>query len=269
MQLLIGSYLFIIGLACGSFALVLVDRMKTKRNWVSGRSECEYCHHVLHARDLVPLFSWIAQRGKCRYCSKKLSPSYPITELMTALVFAASYIFFPYELSGVGIVLFVLLLLCVVMGVALFVFDVRWFLLPTKIVYSMAVIALAHRLVYIATSNESLSELFFELCLSLCVGAGFFLLLHVISRGRWIGDGDVRLGVVIGLLVVGPIEAWLVICIASLLGVVAALFLVKKDKSIMKAKIPYGPTLLFALFVVYLWGDKMIQWYSDTFLYLQ
>ena len=269
MQLLISSYLFFIGLACGSFALVLVDRMKSHRNWVTGRSECEHCHHVLHVKDLVPLFSWIAQRGKCRYCSKKLSSAYPLVELMTAIVFVASYIYFPYELSGVGIVLLVLWLLCVVIGVALFVFDIRWFLLPTKLVYGMAAFALAHRIVYMLMSQKPMADLYLELGLSLLIGAGFFLLLHVLSNGKWIGDGDVRLGLVIGLLAVGPIEAWLVICIASFIGVLAALKFVATRRNMMKAKIAFGPPLLAAIFIVYMWGSALIAWYSNNFLYLQ
>ena len=98
MEALFTGYLFFLGLIFGSFALVLADRMKQKRDWVGGRSACEFCKHTLYMHDLVPLFSWLSTGGKCRYCKKKLSFSYPLTELGLGLAFAGSYVWWPRDL---------------------------------------------------------------------------------------------------------------------------------------------------------------------------
>ena len=268
MDIAVAVYLFILGLCFGSFALAMVDRMKVGADWVKGRSECEFCKHTLGARDLIPVVSWVATRGSCRYCHKKLSYAYPLTEVLTGFAFLGSFLFLPYELSANGIALLVLWLFGLILCTALVLFDLRWYLLPSKLVYPLVGVALAHKVVFIAGISESMTSLLITAGLGLVVGAGFFYVLHMISNGKWIGDGDVRLGLAIGLFVEGPVQAWLVIFTASLLGIIVALPKVKKSKNAMKMKLPYGPLLIAGLYVTYLFGNILIDWYGSTFLYL-
>lgn len=267
MELLIASYLFVIGLAFGSFALAMVDRMKSGKDWVRGRSECEYCKHVLAPKDLVPLLSWLVQNGKCRYCRKKLSKSYPLVEFVTGLAFAASYVWFPVEISGYGILLLALWLVGLVIMAGLFVFDMRWFMLPSKLVYPLIFVATIYRVVTIASGGTSVQHELIATLGALAVSAGFFAVLHAISRGKWIGDGDVRLGVAMGLFLNGPVESWLAIFVASLAGVVLALPQLMTNKKALKMKVPYGPMLILGLVIAFLFGGQIIDWYSSTFLY--
>ncbi|MBO4203267.1 prepilin peptidase [bacterium] len=71
----------------GSFGSVIFFRLgdlpnrKVLKSFLIGRSECQYCHHTLHRKDLFPIVSFAVQRGKCRYCKGKLSRRYPAIEL--------------------------------------------------------------------------------------------------------------------------------------------------------------------------------------------
>src|ERR1700677_3953472 len=116
--------LAIVGLCLGSFVNALVWRLhgqaaekgkkKPNQDYLSqlsvakGRSMCPHCKHQLANRDLIPLLSWLSLKGKCRYCAKAISPQYPLVELITALLFIASYIWWPVALSGAQIGIFVL-----------------------------------------------------------------------------------------------------------------------------------------------------------------
>jgi prepilin signal peptidase PulO-like enzyme (type II secretory pathway) len=268
MYVVVSLYIFVVGLAFGSFALAMVDRMKSKRDWVRGRSECDQCMHKLAIRDLVPLFSWLVAGGKCRYCHKKLSPAYPLVEISMGTAFLLSYLYFPFELEGSRILLLVLWLLALVVLGGLFVYDLRWFKLPNKLVYPLIGISAVYRIVYIATTDNSAAGYALGVVGSVAVGAGLFWILHLISKGEWIGDGDVRLGMAMGLLLPGPLEAWLAIFVASTLGLLIALPQARKNKKGLKMKIPFGPVLIVGLFVSYLFGGSVIDWYGRVFLFM-
>lgn len=270
MTILVGSYLFIAGLIFGSFVLAMVDRMKSGKDWVRGRSECDKCKNKLQPIDLIPLFSWLSMGGKCRYCKVKLTRIYPLTELTVGFAFLISYIFWPYELTGINSILAFAIWLCaVVLMSGLFLFDVRWFLLPNKLVRPLIALGLVWATLDIFKQGLS-SSILIDYGLAIAVSAGLFLLMFVISKGAWIGDGDIRLGVAIGLFVGGPLEAWLVIFLASVLGVVFSLPLVFKSKKSkrLKLKIPFGPMLIIALYITVLFGTEIIDWYKATILYL-
>jgi leader peptidase (prepilin peptidase)/N-methyltransferase len=270
MDTLITLYLFLLGLIFGSFTLAMVDRMKTNRDWVKGRSECEHCKHKLKPVDLIPLFSWLSTKGTCRYCKKSLSAAYPLAEIGVALSFVSSYIFWPYELSGViASSQFIIWLFALVLLSGLFIFDIRWFLLPNKLVRPLIALGVFWALLDIV--NQGLSVfILLNYILAIGVSAGMFLALYTISKGKWIGDGDIRLGIAIGLFTGSALEAWMVIFIASVLGIVAALPFIKKTekKKRMKLKIPFGPVLIVSLYITILFGASLIDWYKLNVLYL-
>ncbi len=270
MNIMLGSYLFVIGLAFGSFALAMVDRMKTGKDWVRGRSECAKCKKKLSPIDLIPVISWLSTSGRCRYCKTKLSVSYPLTELGVGLAFLASFVFWPYELIGFySIAMFVVWLSTIVVMTGLFIFDMRWFLLPNKLVRPLIGLGLIWALLDVLNKGIG-TGLVANYVLAVMVGAGIFWALYLVSKGKWIGDGDIRLGVAIGLFTGSPIGAWLCIFLASIIGILASLPLLIKTKNSkrLKLKIPYGPMLIIALYITVLAGDKIIDWYKVNILFL-
>jgi len=272
------AVLIFCGLTLGSFVNALVWRIhkqskassKTKPTTqnrysiLKGRSMCPDCRHELAAKDLVPVFSWLSLGGKCRYCRKPISAQYPAVELLTAILFVVSYVFWPLEWNSAGIVNFVVWLVMLTGFMALIVYDLKWMLLPNRIVYPLTQLGLLLAL-YNVVVDGNLQALI-NTFLSVAVAGGIFYGLFQLSDGRWIGGGDVKLGILIGLILGDPYLAFLVLFLASLLGtfVIAPGMLLKKFTA--KTKIPFGPFLIVATIIVQLFGLSIIEWYKQKLL---
>jgi leader peptidase (prepilin peptidase)/N-methyltransferase len=266
MTTLLIVYLFVIGLCFGSMALVVVDRLKIGKDWVRGRSICTNCKRTLHPIDLIPLVSWLSTRGRCRYCHTSLSVAYPLVELGVGVAFALSYVSWPYDFSlATSKVLFIVWLLAVVLMSILFVYDFRWFKLPYKLIHPLIFLALVWAFLVINRDGLSLSIVLEHLG-AVVVSAGIFQAIYTFSKGAWIGDGDIRLGVAIGLFAGNPFLAWFGLFMASLVGLVFSLPRIRKSSSKLQLKIPFGPALLVGLFVTVLYGQRIIDWYSSVLL---
>lgn len=256
-------YLAALGLIFGSFVNALVWRLHNKRNWVSERSECPHCHHKLAAIDLIPVLSFVALKGKCRYCGKKIEDT-PAPEIVTALLFVVSYICWPVELHGSGLFQFVCWLIILVAFMALVVYDLKWFLLPDKIVFPLtgfvALQVITQHIAYHFAWHEMLAAAAGAIVLS-----GIFYVLFIVSDGSWIGGGDVKLAVALGLIAGDPLRATLLLFFASIIGVAVSLpsMAKKKGKAALKVQIPFGPFLIAATILIQLFGSPIIHWYTN------
>ena len=226
---------------------------------------CPHCRHELASRDLIPVFSWLWLRGRCRYCKKTISKQYPVVEAVMAAVFLISYTYWPQALHGGQIILFVTWLACSVGLLALLVYDLKWMLLPNAILYPTFFIALAGRLVFLIGYQSDKPRAFIDWILSITLAAGIFGLIYYLSAGKWIGFGDVRLGLVTGTLLGVPSKSFLMIFLASLLGLAAIIPLIGLNKRQLSAKIPYGPFLISATFICTIFGSNLIDWYKNLF----
>ena len=258
--------LFVFGLIFGSFVNAYVWRFKKRKNWVSERSICPNCKHVLRAKDLVPVLSWLSLRGKCRYCKKPISAQYPAVELFTALLFALSYAFWPYSLTLLGWLAFISWLGCLVVFMALLVYDLKWKLLPNKMVLPLTILA-SILVTLLAILNSSWLGLFWSVVSGLVFFAIFWALFQV-SDGRWIGGGDVKMSYALGLIAGSIINVFLLIFLASVIGTFLVLPLLVSKKLNARSKIPFGPLLIIATIIVFLFGSQMIDWYTKTFLFM-
>lgn len=216
--------LILLGLCLGSFVNALVWRLHENKDFVKGRSQCINCGHVLAARDLVPLFSWLTLGGKCRYCRRKVSVQYPLIELVGAAVFALSYAFWPFDITSSGNLIVFIGWLAVSIGLlALALYDFKWMLLPNKILYPTFFVAAATQLIFLLGYSADPSHYLLSWLFSLMISSGFYFLLFVVSGGRWIGYGDVRLGLITGTVLHQPSLSFLMIFIASVLGLLTIL----------------------------------------------
>lgn len=279
-----------LGLVCGSFVNALVwrlykqeelkssaDELAVKKrkessantsqltdkdlSIVKGRSMCSYCHHELAVQDLIPVVSWLMLRGKCRYCRHPIEDS-PAIELVTAILFLVSYFWWPLSFDAAGIFAFVLWLVFVTAFVALAVYDIRWFLLPDRIVFPL-IFLVAGKVIVDATIFDGGWQTVLEAIWGMLIISGLFFLIYVVSKGGWIGFGDVKLAIVLGLLVGGPLNALLLIFVASLLGSLLALPLVLEGRARVTTHLPFGPFLLAATAIVVLMGDHITDWYTN------
>lgn len=240
------------------------DKNKEDYSILHGRSMCPQCHHTLAAKDLVPVFSWISLGGKCRYCQKPISWQYPLVELVMAVLFLLSYLYWPYGFDMAGSIQFGIWLVFLVGFIALTVYDILWQELPDRIVWPLAGLAFAQT-VFLAASNQDWHVLLWA-GTGVAIISGLFWLLFEVSKGAWIGFGDVKLGIVLGLLAGTPLAAVLVIFFASVLGTLASIPMLVKSEQKMKLHIPFGPFLIAGLVIVYFFGQSIIDSYLSLFL---
>lgn len=259
--------LVVLGLALGSFVNAFVWRINKKKDWVKARSQCPKCRHELAAADLIPIVSWLLLNGHCRYCKKPISAQYPLVELAMAASFAASYYFWPGGVENTEDWVLLTTWLATSVGLmALLVYDARWMLLPNKILYPTAAIAAAGQLVYLIGFAPDKLEHAILWITSVAVASGIFGLIYLISKGKWIGFGDVRLGLVTGTVLASPALAVLMIVLASFLGVIFALPSLAKGDKTLASKLPFGPFLIAATFFCLLFGDSIVDWYKGILL---
>lgn len=264
----------ILGLCAGSFINALVWRVREQHkkrprsdrslSILHGRSVCPHCRHQLAWYDLIPLLSWLALKGRCRYCDRPIPLQYPLVELLTAALFAISAIQWPQPLSGqlwFGLAVWFVILTGLI---ALLVYDLKWMLLPNRIVYPMLGIAAAGVLIRALMFAEGMAPVAQALWGLLTIG-GLFYLLFQVSKGRWIGGGDVKLGALLGLLVGGPLSSLLLLFLASLSGSITSLPLLLTGKLSRSDRIPFGPFLIAAGIVTKLFGDGILRWYEAVF----
>lgn len=272
------AVLLILGLCLGSFVNALVWRIheqskpKKKRaapdgelSIATGRSMCPSCKYTLRPVDLIPVFSWLILKGKCRNCHEPIGVQYPVVELLTALLFAVSYGLWPLGFETTGLVQFVAWLLTLTAFMALSVYDLRWMVLPNRIVFPLGWLWVGVVLV-VATIDSSTSHLVGAVLGALC-GGGIFWVLYQVSDEKWIGGGDVKLGFVLGLIVASPLKALLIIFLASYIGTLIALSGMLTKKRSINRKIPFGPSLMIATIIIFLTGAQLISWYANTFLF--
>lgn len=239
---------FIFGLLIGSFLNAWVWRMVVPKSIVRGRSQCPNCHHGLAARDLVPVISWLALRGRCRYCQERISWQYPLVELTTAIVFA--YLAWVFGWSALTVWMAVISALLLV----IFVIDFRYSIIPDAVSLPLILISLLS-LVFRPLTWQAM-------VIGGVVGGGFFLLQWLVSRGRWVGDGDIRLGVAMGVLL-----GWQLLLVALFLAyVVGAIWgvgLLVGRKKTLSSQLPFGTFLAVATWVCLLWGQPLLSWYLN------
>jgi leader peptidase (prepilin peptidase) / N-methyltransferase len=252
--------LFVFGCIIGSFINVLIDRGENNEQVVKGRSYCDHCKKSLEARDLVPVISFISLGGKCRYCKDKLSYYYPIVELTTGFLFAVSSFQIlnitpnsRSELSS-GLMHISLLLIIVTTLITIFFADIKYGIIPLKAVILGVVVSLFWNMFY-PFSDVTLLNYFLSGTLSFLS----FLLIHLITKGKGMGMGDVIYVFLMGLLLGFP-KIVIGFYIAFISGAIISLILVfLKKKKIKGGTIPFGPFLVAGTYISLLWGDNIID----------
>ena len=244
------------GLMFGSAINAMVWRLYVGRSWVKGRSECSDCGHTLAAKDLVPVLSWMVLRGKCRYCQAPIKDN-PVAELVTAGAFAVSVVaIMPDSTSGFVKLGFWLVLLVLLLVLA--IYDARWMILPDKIILPLAVVAL----VYSATMawvTHSPQVLLGSLEAAAIAGGAFWLLVMV-TRGRAMGAGDVKLAFAMGLMLGAQGTAVALLIAFNTAALVGVVLIVSKRKG-RKDQIPFGPYLVGGTIVAFLFSRAIVDWY--------
>ncbi|WP_406603718.1 prepilin peptidase [Neobacillus rhizosphaerae] len=240
------SIVFFYGIIFGSFFNVVGLRVPMKKSIVTPRSACSACGHQLTAYELIPVFSYIIQGGKCRGCQSRISPIYPIMELLTGILFATSF----YVVGWSGELLVAITLVSMFMIIV--VSDINYMLIPDKILLWFAGIFLLERIIWPLTP-------WWDSLLGAVTGFTLLLVIAFVSKGG-MGGGDIKLyallGFVLGFKLV-LLSFFLSTLFGAVLGGLAQLFRIVKKRQ----PIPFGPFIAAGTLSAYYWGSELIDLY--------
>lgn len=283
MLYLIIIFIFLLGLIIGSFINCLIWRLHKGEGILprqlggrgKGRSYCPKCKKQIVWYDNIPVLSFIALGGKCRHCKRKISWQYPIVELITAVLFVVAVICnLKFEIWGNDINLIQItnykLLITIVRDwflisvmIIIFIYDLRWYLVLDIITLPACAIVFILNL-FLGFSSQGGFPDWLNLLISGIIGGSFFLIQFIISRGKWIGGGDIRLGLLMGLALGWPniISA---VFLAYLIGSIVGIGLLMAGKKKWGSKLPLGVFLSVATIIVLFWGERIVGWYFGLF----
>jgi prepilin signal peptidase PulO-like enzyme (type II secretory pathway) len=97
------------------------------------------------------------------------------------------------------------------------------------------------------------------------IASGFFLAIFFISKGKWMGFGDVKLAILMGLFL-GVRNVLVALFAAFFLGAVISIVLMALRKKGLKSEIPFGPFLIAGTFIALFFGSNIINWYLNLII---
>jgi prepilin signal peptidase PulO-like enzyme (type II secretory pathway) len=270
---------FVFGLIIGSFLGAANYRLKTAEDIVFKRSHCPLCKHDIRWYDNIPLLSFVILHGRCRDCRKYISREYPLIELMTGVLFAGAAMKFfgaPFlGLSGIvsgtigtsAIIDMSFLLFAICYLVIIFWHDYDFMLIPDAVVYPAIFVTFFYQIYKYIQSPLSIANFHSPLTGAVVAALGaalFFFFLIWVSKGKWIGGGDVKLGFLAGLIVGWP-KILFVFFLTYLIGSVISLGLIALKKKTWKSQVPFGPFMVAAILIVLFFSDQ-IQFWANRYL---
>lgn len=267
-QTLIIIFCFLLGASVGSFLSVVIYRIKnSKKGIILGHSYCPNCKTKLNALDLIPVFGYILLGGKCRYCHKPIAPSYFFLEIITGLVFTAFYLKFPFLLSLEAGTTYPDLYLLFQFGlyaiygmffVGIFFYDLQTKQIPDIFLFPLLGISILGSLILHSDQIPSILAALF-------IAWIFYGGQIVISKEKWLGEGDLYLG--FSLAIIFGWKLFIVSTVLSyIIGTLISVPLLLSKKAGMKTAIPFAPFMITAAFVTIFFGEEIMKLYLSTLL---
>jgi len=261
------AFILIIGASIGSFAYAFALRFPLGKKWAIDRSRCPSCQKTLSWKELIPIVSFVAQRGRCKNCKIFIGWSYLVSELLMALIFLLMWINFS-SIQPISL-FFWLTVLAVFFIIA--ISDLKHFIIPDKVLIFGAVVTTLARIFLIegfyplTTNLDSRLGLLIEgLIVGLTLGLVFFA-IWFLSKGKWIGFGDVKLVGFIGFLFGFPGALW-VFYIAVIFGVVVSIYLFMHKKANRKTPLPFGTFLSLSSILYIIFAPSINSIFSSILL---
>jgi len=248
--------LFVLGIIFGSFISAVSYRIPNGISFIKGRSICTKCKKGINWYDNIPLLSYLILGGKCRNCNEKISIRYPVIEISSAIGFLGIFYFMNtiggIPLQGViGIVTLVYLLVIFLILLTIFIIDMENQIIPDSLVFLGIFVALTYQLL---TNQYSLFTVLFSGFLS----ASFLMFVHLITKGKGMGLGDVKFAVLGGMIMgLRLMPIWLLL--SFLTGATIGIILILLRKAKMKTKIAFGPFLIFGIVVTFILGNNIMS----------
>lgn len=237
-----------------------------KKSLLKDRSKCLHCSYELKWYDLIPLLSWVSLGGKCRKCRKPIGLLEPLIEIGVMAFFVLSYAFWPEMLNnGTSIAHFVIWLIAGIGLAILFAYDFKWSLIPDVVNYSLIALGTINALLVLIESSDKVSTLI-SIIVAAMILSGLYLALHIFSKGKWIGFGDVKLGLALSLLLADWSLAFIALFAANLVGCLIVIPAMMAKKLKRNSRIPFGPLLIVGLIIAKIFGLEIINAYVCSFI---
>jgi leader peptidase (prepilin peptidase)/N-methyltransferase len=248
--------LFIFGAVIGSFLNVCIYRLPRGESIVSPGSRCPECGRQLSIIDNVPLISYVALRGRCRRCGGRISPRYPLVELLNAVLFVLAGWRFGLEPE-----LWPALLLISTLIVVFFI-DLEHFIIPNVVVLPVAAVGLAAMIAISLTTTDPDFPSWWVFPLCGAASSAFFFII-VLAYPRGMGMGDVKLAGMLGFFLGQTVAVGLFL--GFLLGAVVGIALIATGRKGRKSRVPFGPFLAVGALVALFYGNQLLDLYLGLF----
>ena len=241
-------FLFLFGIAIGSFLNVVIYRVPLQRSIISPPSSCPKCNIKIKPWHNIPILSWILLKGKCANCGEKISIRYPIIEFLTGVL--AVLVFFKIK----QIDIFYLINFSVFATLlALSVIDLDYKAVPD----SLNLLALTLAFFHSPYILENLKN-------ALLMMGGMSLIRYYVSyfiKKEAMGEGDIIVGGTMGALL-GIKLAVMAVFIASLIAIFPSLYNRIKNSDL---ELPFVPFLALGTFIVWFFDDFFLNLWSKFY----
>ena len=227
------------------------------------RSQCLHCGYKLTWRDLIPIVSWVSLKGKCRECKKPIGYFELLIEIGVAVFFVASYAFWPFGPidTGIEIARFIVWLVAGVILAILTAYDTKWYLLPDKLTMILTGLGVVS-VILAAVSSFDPAGLLLSTLGAVGILSGLYLVLYVASKGRWIGFGDIKLGLGLALLLGDWGLAIIALFLANLIGCLIVIPFMIKGTLKRDSHVPFGPLLIIGTVLAFFIGPPLVELYA-------
>lgn len=235
----------------------------SKTDILHDRSKCLDCSYTLQWYDMLPLLSWLFLGGKCRKCRKPIGWLEPLIELGVMSFFVISFAFWPHPLeTGVEIARFIIWL---VAGVGLsisFTYDKKWGFLPDVVAFPTIFLGAINSILVVLASGDKVGAIISTLGAVLIL-SGLYLAIYLVSQGKWIGYGDIKLGLSLALLLADWKLAFVALFTANLVGSLVVLPGMITNKLKFGSHVPFGPLLIVGFVIAGIGGGYLVEMYSS------
>lgn len=231
--------------------------------WWWGRSICDFCHKQIHWFDNIPLLSYLVLRGKCRFCKEPIALSHPVIELLTGALFVWWYwggsLFFQLTLApfhtlqplfwlGVGVIMIIIVMA-----------DLLYLLIPDVAVGLLLLMTIVYRIVLTMFGIMNIDDLV-KSVVGMILMVAFFGGLWLVTKGKGMGMGDVKLVAPLALLLGWP-KVLVGMFLAFVLGAIVGVVLIVAGKRQLGQVLPFGPFLVLGTVITLVMGDELVRWY--------
>ena len=239
-----GIFFALYGIVIGSFLNVLILRLPLKESITLKRSHCMTCGHTLSWYELIPLFSYLVLGGKCRHCKAHISVQYPIVEAANGILYVVFFL-----AKGITVETF---LYCLAASALLALSVIDWRTQEIPLGFILFILTLG--LVRLFTDLENWSQY----VIGLFAVSVFLLLIDLVTKGRGIGHGDIKLMAATGLLL-----GWKLIIIAFIMACIigTVVHLIRMAVKKVGRKLAFGPYLSMGICIAMIWGEQLVSWY--------